>query len=260
MSAAQHSGVAVPEWKAESLRFTGFTPAAWGESVDELWAAVVGAPPEQINQRPKEGMVNAEGSFEGARLVLAREPKRTDWVWIVEASVAAPVKEFPGIGEFETVSKTFQTLVKTWLKRDVPLNRIAWGGVLVLPVANREDGYRTLSTFLPSLKIDPVGSSDLNYQINRPRTSKVVDALRVNRLCKWSVALRQSVSIGLSISPGTAEAVGGPTGPGLSACRLEFDINSDAARKEAFASGQVVPLFDEVAGWSSELATRGDVP
>lgn len=250
----------MPDRKAESLRVTGFTPATWAEPIDELWAAVVGAPPEQINQRPREATANVEGLFEGARLVLAREPKRTDWIWVVNVDGTAPLKEFPAIGEFETVSKAFLTLVKTWLKRDLSLNRIAWGGVLVLPVANREDGYRTLGDFLPQLKIDPVGSSDLHYQINRPRTSKVIEGLRVNRLCRWSVALKQGMSIGLVLSPDAAEAVGGPTGPGFSACRLELDINSDGARKEPFAANQLVPLLDEFVGLAEEIAERGDVP
>jgi hypothetical protein len=185
---------------------------------------------------------------------------RTDFVWVVEQDASKPHNEFQTIGEFGSASKTFVALAKNWLKRNVSLKRIAWGGVLVLPVASKEDGYKRLGSFLPQLKIDPSGSSDLSYQINRPRQSKVIQGLRVNRLCKWSVALQQRLSIGLVISPTSAEAVGGPTSPGFSACRLEFDINSDAARKDAFAVDQVVPLLDEFVALASEIADRGDAP
>lgn len=68
------------------------------------------------------------------------------------------------------------------------------------------------------------------------------------------------MSIGLVVSAGAAEAVGGTAGPGLSACRLEFDINSDFGWKEPFDSGRVMPLLDEFVDLSAELANRGDVP
>jgi hypothetical protein len=56
------------------------------------------------------------------------------------------------------------------------------------------------------------------------------------------------MNIGLVLSPDAAEAVGGPTGPGFSACRLEFDINSDFAWKQPFSTDSI------------ELANQGDVP
>lgn len=248
----------MPDWRAESLRVTGFTPGPWAETEEDLWTAIVGAPPEQINRRPREATASVEGSFEGARLVLAREAKRTDWIWVVNLDV--PLKEVPAIGEFATASRTFLSLIKTWFKRELPLSRLAWGGVLVLPVPSKEAGYRTLRNFLPQLEIDPVGSSDLLYQINRPRISQVVANLRVNRLYKWSVASRQSMSLGLMLSGAAAEAFAGATSPGFSACRLEFDINSDFARKDPFAANELVPLLDEFVGLSAEVATRGDVP
>lgn len=251
----------MPEWKVENLRVTGFMPSADAEDLAELWAAVVGAPPDRIEQNLKNGTSRLEGPFEEAQLILAREPSRMDWLWVVTLDPTIPFQEYPAIGSTKAVFKTFSLLAETWLKRGPDLTRLALGGVFVLPVSNREEGYRALSGFLPQLNIDPVGSSDLSYQINRPRTSKVIESLRVNRLSKWSVGLKQSISVGLVLSPDSAaHAVGGPTGPGLSACRLEFDINSDAARKEPFAADELVPLLGEFVAMAQELATRGDLP
>jgi len=248
----------VSKWNVESLRLTGFTPATWTESAEDLWVAVVGVPAEQINQRPRESAAKVEGLFEGARLVIAREPRRTDFVWIVERDISTPFREFPSIGEFHTVSTTFLSLAKSWLRRGSPLNRVAWGGVLVLPVANKEDGYRKLNDFLPDMTIDPVGSSDFNYQINRPRTSKAVEGLRANRLCKWSVASAARVMLVATQNP--SEPIGASADPRFSACRLEFDINSDGERKDAFSNDQVIPLLDEFVNLAEEIADRGDIP
>lgn len=246
------------KWNVESLRLTGFTPATWPESAEDLWTAVVGVPAEQINQRPRESAAKVEGLFEDARLVIAREPRRTDFVWIVERQISTPFKEYPSIGDFQTASKLFLSLAKTWLKRSSPLNRIAWGGVLVLPAANKEDGYRKVNGFLPNFKIDPVGSFDFNYQINRPRTSKTVAGLRINRLCKWSVASAARVMLVATQNP--MEPIEASADPRFSACRLEFDINSDGEHKDALPNDQVVPLLDEFVKLAEEIADRGDVP
>lgn len=249
----------MPDWKVESLRITGFTRSNWPEPAETLWAEVVGAPPDLINQRPRESLSNVEGTFEAARLVLVREPRRTDFFWSVERDASKPFSEYPAVGGFPNASILFLPLAKKWLSRKMEISRLAWGGVLVLPVTDREEGYKKLSRFLPQLKIDASGSSDLGYQINRPRLSKAIQGLRINRLCKWSVALARRLAIGLVISQDSAEAVGGPEGPGFSACRLEFDINSEAARKEPFSGNQLASLLDEFVALSTEIADRGDI-
>lgn len=250
----------MPDWKVESFRATAFIRPGETEPVQALWTALVGSSPERIDQRPKEGTTNVEGSFEGARLTLSSSPLRTDLIWTVEFDLTAPHTEFPSIGEFEKVHKTFLTLGDQWLSRNQSLTRLAFGSILVLPVASKEEGYRRLGSFLPQLTIDPVGSSDFVYQINRPRTSKVIDGLNVNRLSRWSVAITQALSMQFSLSPGAAEAVGGPTGPSFSACRLQLDINSDPSQIEPLRSDMLVPLLNEFVELAREIATRGDIP
>ena len=57
-----------------------------------------------------------------------------------------------------------------------------------------------------------------------------------------------------------AAATSTPAGPGLWACRLQFDINSDALRSEPLEDGELSGLLDEFVELSAEMATRGDVP
>ncbi len=252
--------MAVQAWKVEHLRVTGFTPSAEPEPIDALWAALVGALPDKIDQRPKEGITSALGSFEGAALALSHTRMRTDWVWSVAIDPVAPPSEVPSIGEFEKSVKTFVRLAKEWLNRKPSTTRLAFGGVLVLPVANKEDGYKTVQGFLPQVKIDPVGSADFLYRINRPRPSKVVDGLPINRLSTWSVMMWQALSMQLTVSAGVTDTIVTSSGPSISACRLEFDVSSDAARKEPIESGQTISLLDELTVLATEIAARGDVP
>lgn len=246
-------------WEVENLRVTGFTlPSVVPEPINQLWAALVLVPPDQINERPKEATVTAEGSLEGHRLILSQGPGRTDWLWVADLDLTKLSAGFPSIGKFQTAPDIFVKLARTWLERRPPLTRLAWGGVIKFVVPNKEDGYRKLAEFLHSVKIDPVGSSEFIYQINRPRTSRVIDGMLVNRLSTWSVALLQPISIAVGFQPG--QAVGLPTTPPISACRLVFDINSDATRTEPFEPRQLAPLLDELVELAAEIAVKGDIP
>jgi hypothetical protein len=108
------------------------------------------------------------------------------------------------------------------------------------------------------VKVDATGSSDLVYQINRPRVSKAIDGMRVNRICKWSVRGFRQLSAGLVISEASSPDVA--VGPEFHTCRLEFDLNSDAARKTEFTGDQAMALLDEFVAMADEIATLGDVP
>lgn len=245
------------DWLVENLRVTGFTNLEPAGSAEDLWTAVVGSPPDRIDKRVKEGATNVVGSFEGAQLALSRTRLRTDWVWIPEAESS----EFPSvIGNFEKLRDTFSALAKKWLSQDSSFIRLAYAGILLSPVPSKEEGYTALNKYLPQMKLDPTGSADFSYQINRPRTSKAIEGLRINRLSIWSVAFIQTMSMRLTLSTGAAEAVASPTSPGVSACRLQFDVNSDPARREPFPSKNVIPLFEELAEFSREITVRGDVP
>lgn len=253
----------MPAWKAESLRITGFGPSAANEPIEALWSTIAGSPPEQIEQRPKEGFSTAAGPFEGGILHLAYTPSRTDWIWSPSAgNPTASYTEISSIGDYAKSTSTFAKISKDWLARKPSLNRLAWGGVLLLPAADKEDGYEKLSGFLPSLKVDPTGSADLMYQINRPRNSKIIEGLRIIRLSTWSVAVIQSLSMQLTLTSGVAAATAtaGATGPTFSACRLQVDINSAPDRQELLEADRVIQLLDEFILLANEISTHGDIP
>src|SRR5205823_14804759 len=109
------------------------------------------------------------------------------------------------------------------------------------------EGYKKLQPLMPCVKMAPESSSEFSYQINRPRKSSVVEELKINRLCRWSVSafMLQSITIGHSVL-----MAGEPT---AIACRVEPDVNTDGARVEPLPVDRLPKLFRELLEISNEL-------
>lgn len=159
-------------------------------------------------------------------------------------------------------TKGFYDLILRWMKlASCPgVNRLAVGAILLQPVENRQAGYRKLGAYLHSLKLDSE-SSDFLYQINRPRESLTgITDLRINRLCKWSVALLGEVSVSLSFLPKDLKPVKGSIeGQGHYACRLELDVNTSQEHEQEFSRDRLHVIFNELVDQAQEISEKGDV-
>jgi hypothetical protein len=82
----------------------------------------------------------------------------------------------------------------------------------------------------------------------------------VNRLSIWSVGQLRRMLMKLQMSAGSSEALTAETGPTLSTCRLQFDINSDALRNQPLEPRDLIPLLEEFVDLAREIAERGDIP
>ena len=136
-----------------------------------------------------------------------------------------------------------------------PLNRMAFGAVVLLPVTDPEQGYRTLSDYLP-FDIDRTKSSDFMYQINRQRSSKTVSDLKINRLMKWSVGLsgRSSFVIGeQGLALTTSQTI-------ATNCRIDLDINTNYDVSLSIPHDRLNPLFMELQELAREIVQEGDIP
>ncbi|MCI0464133.1 MAG: hypothetical protein L0Z62_44940 [Gemmataceae bacterium] len=259
-------------WQAVNLRLTAF-PAEVA-SPQELakwpgWEATFGSPPPNSASKERGQEIREEGAFEGNWLSLTRNPARLDWrlkatlapdpTWRLKATLAPDptMEELPSVGAFVDALPPFQEAMLRWLAVAPPLNRLAFGAVLALPVTEREAGYQTFSALLP-FQLDPVTSRDFMYQINRPRASTTpgVEQLEINRLSKWLVARFTFVKVnftGAQVRAHRAEDKGYQ-------CRLELDINTPAERQEALPNAVYPGLFRELVGMACEIAKEGDVP
>jgi len=248
------------DWQVQSLRLTAFPAPEKLPEAASWWRDLVGTDPELRESRPKSGELVEEGPFGKGRLILRIQPDRTHWVYTVAGSPEEPASPLQTIGPYIDVQKAFIPLVEKWMSRPTIVARLGFGAVMVLPATSRQDGYKKLGSYLPALKLDPDGSSDFSYSINRPRPSRTgLPDLQINRLMKFSVAawkmLRLSVSHGkVLVAPDSLAE------PDAIACVLECDINTSAEHPGEIPGPNLIEVFRELVDLGGEIATKGDTP
>ena len=238
-------------WQAESLRVTCFPSSATEFNATNWWQDVVGEQPENTVLRARDGIRQDEGNINGRKVLLGVQPIRIDWIMrskIEEGEVT--------IGSFQDCLDSFLELMTRWFKISPSLRRLAFGVILALPVDDRKSGYELIANYLPNVKLDPVGSSDFLYQINRLRNSQLVSDLEINRLSKWSVVKQGLARVDLLPE---ARVSLFPSSDTFS-CRLELDINTSADYKNDLPADKLINVFLELVGLAKEIAVRGDIP
>ncbi len=247
------------KWEAGSLRATTFIlPGAEVAGTESWWGKVVGEGPEETTSRPRAGQLQQVGVFEGKRLALVIQPGRVDWNFLVALGSPDEVPErLLTMGPFPHALDPFLKVALKWLDICPAATRLAFGAVLLRPVADRQTGHTELSRLLPSIPIDPSNSSDFLYQINRPRMSASgVGGLKINRLTKWSVMQAGFVQLAVGAELGATLS----SGPLQFGCRLELDINTAAELSGEIPKDKIRSVFEELVSLGREIANRGDIP
>jgi hypothetical protein len=246
----------IAAWQVASMRISAFPSEVVPTERLSWWDDIVGFPPETVVSRPKAGQYQAQGEFEGRRLALQIQPGRIEW------SVSPLVKASEEdsdilVGPFPDVLASLLKVVANWLPSAPALTRVAFGAILVQPVESVGSGYALLQRYLrPAVVVDPTGSSDLFYQINRPRTSTSgIEGLRINRLSKWSVQVAQRITVTLGADGVAARNLGQDIG-----CRLELDVNTGQDFASKLPAERLGALLQELPDLGSEIAQKGDIP
>ena len=245
------------DWQVELLRFTGFPmPDAHIEHLN-WWKDIVGESSETRLIQTRKGLFQDKGPFEKGELLLKVEPFRIDWLY---RSTQNPEEEDQRIslGLFQETIKNFVDLINKWFtfKDFPPLQRAAFGAIIYQPVETDREGYEKLSEYLkPSVKLDPDGSSDFIYQINRPRDFNTdIANLKINRLMKWSV--RRIRFIGFVFDEEQKDIFKGQE---TYACRLELDINTVPDPRICLNAKECQAIFNEFVNMAREISQKGDI-
>lgn len=257
-SELESARLSLTAWQVETLRLTAFPSPAAQVTEPTWWTDLVGEPPETRILHPRKGGWQEKGPFKGGKLVLRVQPNRIDWLFTPVNDQEQEVESFPTIGSFPESLDVFLPLMVRWFDLETcpPVQRLAFGAVLLQPVEDRQAGYRQISPYLPSVQLDPEGSSDFSYRINRPRdSSSGIIGLRINRLSRWSVATWRAAEF--SVGPAL---VGYFPGEEHYACRLELDINTVPDFQGELHREQLPQIFEELVDVGKEIATEGDIP
>ncbi len=246
-------------WQVASLRLTVF-PAPGAPGAPLSWLELTGEEPDERQQQPKNrttievGRIAIGDHSRSVRIVTT--PFQTD-LHIAEAAVSVESEESQA-GKPELMAPdeglaALRQLAAKWFGLERPTTRIAFGAVLRRNAANKPDAYLALSDYLP-FPLD-TGSSDLVYQINRPRTSRVFPDLEINRLNHWVVVTTRMVQLSAIAAPSSAAE---PLTVSIDV-QLTLDINN-APPDEQLEVSRVSPLFDELVELGLEIAAQGDQP
>jgi len=242
-------------WKVNSLRFTVFPKENFSIS-DNWWESLTGSQPNNITNQPKFQLRHYEGTYESGTFIIETDPVRISLIYTQNVSSQQNFSSFFSLSEYNEIINYFVPIIDKWFSLpDCPVaQRIAYGGILLAPVKNKLEGYQKLDSYLPALHIDTQNSADFLYQINRPRLSKVVPNLLLNRLSKWLLIRFQA-----SVTQFFAKI---PQVNHLNAeyaVNLEFDINTDGDNIGDFSPDKQKELFAELRELCEEIALNGDI-
>jgi hypothetical protein len=231
------------EWSVGNLRVTLFPVGVNAPNLGN-YQQMVGVPPDTVSQQPKLNSAEETGEFGKGVLSFKIVPGRVDWVYQPVISEKNLPESIPNVGLFAEAIDIFLPLVTKWIAPCTSAIRIAFGASLFLDAENHEDAYQLLSKYLHSVRID-ANSSELFYQINRPRPS-ANEGLRINRLSKWK-ALKLSTIIN---NVQARESF---------ACSLELDINNIPDEKRMIQKNETNTLLREFLSLSEEIMKEGDI-
>lgn len=245
------------DWQAESLRLSAFLAEAMDPTKMRFWESLVGSPPEELRNRPQQQLFTEEGPFLDGRLRVQASNNRIDWMLF--PALDNPRSELPVVGPYDVLDQGFRELMRRWIVDCPPVNRLGYGGVLLLPVGSLPDAHGRLDGLLPAVEIDPGNTRDFMYRINRRRVSRCsIEGLEVNRLSTWSVVQVIETLVELSADGQQTPKVTHQPGS-RSICRLEIDINTAPEFSRALDRDAVPEVFEELVDIGNEIATEGDV-
>lgn len=233
-------------WQVEMLRLTAFPTAIPDISSINWWEKVTGESPETRTVQPRTGRLHEVGRIKGdfCNLSLECQPQRIDWLFTPIIAENQELTSFPSFASLSDALRLYEELLFLWLDQCPSVNRLAFGAMLSQTVENREAGYLRLTSFLPAVTLDAERSTDFSYQINRPRASRNVKGLEVNRLSRWSVAALSGMMIQVTGEQVSARVI--ESSQKLSACRLELDINTSPQFKGALSNDTLPTLVKEL--------------
>jgi len=239
-------------WRAMKLRLSAFSTTIIQGSEFRWWEDLIKEEPENKINYPKRGIYQTIGPFNEGVLTSNIEPFRIDWFF---DSILDKEKKST-IGSFYEALDCFLPLMSQWFEHinDIPIRRLAFGAILHMPVENRKKGYEVMSKYLHNITLDIENSSDLFYQINRPRDSKIINDLIINRLTKWQVISLISGQIPLEQTK-----LGYVPIMEDYSCQLELDINSSNSFKDLIPYKKTKGIFEEFVELGKEISEKGDI-
>lgn len=241
------------KWLVQSLRATFFTTG--GINIDKFLESKAEFEVVMKEESPKIARQNIIAISGETKLNIQILPFRVDLNVSPKDEISATPPNLVTLGDQKEVLDDFLSFAQDFVDMAVnkitnKITRVALGCVLLMPVKNHDEGYSTVSSYLP-FEMEGKDSSDFNFQINKPTTSKVVNTLTLNRLSIWSV-----MRLNLSIQP-TVELKGSDLVSEMFYSKLELDMSTDQQNTRHFSVSKIKNLLEELNELSIEVSQNG---
>jgi hypothetical protein len=243
-------------WLTLGVRLSVF-PAAPQETPADLWEKVVGAPPENDQNQPRQHQRVQSGPWEGGILQLTHATVPLPRiVWLAVPS--ATEEGFPELDVWPVMSvlPKFLAITCSWLTSvEFEVNRIGFGLHSLLAAEDKAAAYKLLQPLIPNVTINPETTNDFLYRINHITPSRVLSDVRLNRLMKWS-----AVFFGIAQFQVMAAELA-QTGPlrGRHYASLDNDVNTPAEyHLGRLDKEQLGAIYDELVDLAWENLEVGE--
>lgn len=238
------------QWRMANLRFTAFvSQIPFPVDGEELFQSFFGFTHDTETRRKGEFMSEFSSEKGGVLYQTTISGPKIDFTVSPGFALAEVPDEMPSLpteGHFEA---SFNEAANRLLEIIPALVRLAVGGHFIFPAADKETGYTLLGKFLPTVKIDPIGSSDFQYRINRRREIELGERkVTINRLVTWG-CLGFNVQVMGSSASRASDSVSAIT-----------DVNTDPSTDvPSFSTEDRKLIVSSLFSFSRELAEKGDL-
>ena len=240
------------QWRVANLRLTAFAsqipfPADGAELFQDFFTFT----PDEETRRKGEFMSEFSSGKAGVLYQTVIAGSKIDFIATAGFSTTEVPNEMPTLpveGNFETM---FCEAAERLVSKIPGFARLAVGAHFLLPVESKVAGYTKMAELLPTIKIDPKGSSDFQYRINR-RLAMELDGKQVwiNRLVTWGCLGFQLQIVGSSAG---ASRVG-------DAVSAITDVNTEPnADFSTLAPAHQQTIIKGLFSNSRDLVEKGDV-
>jgi len=192
-------------------------------------------------------------SFELGRIQLRQQvPPKIDLVYLPGVTTESTGQP-PDVGSLEEAFAALRAPAIRLLSTQHPVMRLAIGTQLSIGTASIREANELVATRIRTTRFDLKNATDFLYQINRPRESRALPGLLLNRLMKWQ-AVQWRV---LTLEPATGRHYEQPSD---TAALLELDLNTQGERDTPLPAASLPALFEELKDLIGQIAEQGDVP
>lgn len=233
-------------WKAEHLRISIFVAGSIPAPKDII-LNIFRVDVESASEKGFGAESKAEGVWMEKKIEVRKHVNRLDFIL---SPVAKDEFERDALDQWRSDLPVFLDVVGGWLAiASIPVIRCAVSLVGLLPVDSRDDGYIEFGNYVRPVKMRVKDFSDINFQVNIPIASTVVQGLEINRISSWAVAFAKVVSMGLGGNLMHSETT--------YALRALVDVNTSAERSEPLPSNTLKNILVELSGSMVEILDKG---